>query len=266
MSPLPALSSPPFVVVDGVINIRTLGGYITDDSTHIVKPGLIFRSGETSGITEMGKQQLIALGVRHVFDLRTQLEISSYKTASPEIPGVEFVRAPVGKEDPWDAGSVEMRLKRYEENELEAFVKDADGTLEIGAPAFETIFRHFLDRPDEPCLFHCTAGKDRTGLVAALILMLLGVDDAAIIKDYALTGVGLEPASAVLSARLRNIPVFRDNWMGATNMGSSKEESISAILAMIREKYGGAAGYLTAHTSLQEKDLDVIRKNLLTKA
>ncbi|KAJ6593167.1 protein-tyrosine phosphatase-like protein [Mycena capillaripes] len=265
MSSLSILSSPPFVVVEGVINVRTIGGYKTDPS-HIVNPKLVFRSGEISSITETGKEQFLALGIRRVFDLRTNLEINSYKTASPEIPGVEFVRAPVGKEDPWEADSMKSRIKHYQENESEAFVKAAQETLEIGAAVFEGIFRHFLERPGEPCLFHCTAGKDRTGLIAALILMLLGVDDADITKDYALTSVGLEPAHEKFTARMMNIPVFRDNLQGTINMGSSKEESMTAILAMIRERYGGAAGYLTALTSLQAKELDVIRKNMITEA
>ncbi|KAJ7189004.1 protein-tyrosine phosphatase-like protein [Mycena filopes] len=259
------LSSPPFVVVDGVFNIRTIGGYKTDSGLEIVNPKLMFRAGEVSSITEAGKEQLFALGVRRVFDLRTHLEIDSYKTASPTIPGVEFVHVPVGKEDPWDAGSVQQRLKRYQETPLEAFVKSAQDTLEIGASAFETIFRHFLERPDEPCVFHCTAGKDRTGLVAALILMLLGVDDADIKKDYALTNVGLEPAKEKLAARLSSIPVFRENPQGALNIGSSTEESMTVILAMIRERYGSSAGYLTTCTSLQTKDLEAIRINLLVK-
>ncbi|KAJ7023416.1 protein-tyrosine phosphatase-like protein [Mycena alexandri] len=265
MSPSSILFSPPFVVVDGVINIRTIGGYKIDNSL-LVTPGLIFRSGEVSGITEAGKQQLLALGIRRIFDMRSNLEINSYKTASPDIPGVEFVHVPIGKEVTWDAGSFERRVKHYQENELEAFVKYAQITLEIGASALETIFRHFLERPKEPCLFHCTAGKDRTGLVAALILMLLGVDDADITKDYTLTTVGLEPAREKLAARLQNIPVFRDNQQGALNMGSSKEASMTAILAMIRQEYGSAAGYLTACTRLQAKDLDAIRDNLLNRA
>lgn len=113
---------------------------------------------------------------------------------------------------------------------------------------------------------------------------LVDVDDAEITKDYALTTVGLEPASATLRARMQNIPVFRDNWKGAANMGASKfvnsislgfypgpdwnwhrEHNMTEILAMIREKYGGAAGYLTMRTSLREEDLVVIRKNLLVK-
>ncbi|KAF8161799.1 protein-tyrosine phosphatase-like protein [Mycena galopus ATCC 62051] len=265
MSSLTVLSSPPFVTIEGVINVRTIGGYKVGAS-HLVNPKLVFRSGEVSGITETGKEQLLALGIRRVFDMRTNLEINSYKTAPADIPGVELVRVPVGKEDPWEAGSVEKRLKQYWELELEAFVNDADQTLLFGAPAFEAIFSHFLEKPGEPCLFHCTAGKDRTGLVAALILMLVGVDDVDIKNDYALTTVGLEPAHEKLRLRLQSIPVYRDNWQGAFNMGSSKEESMTAILAMIREKYGGAASYLTAFTRLEEKDLDVIRNNLLAEA
>lgn len=135
MSSPSALSSPPFIAVEGVINVRTIGGYRTDAS-HIVDPKLVFRSGEVSGITETGKQQLVALGIHRVFDMRTNLEINSYKTPRPNIPGVEFVPVPVGKEDPWEAGSIEerygccyssraeapnyiSRLKHFQENELE---------------------------------------------------------------------------------------------------------------------------------------------------
>ncbi|KAJ6631342.1 protein-tyrosine phosphatase-like protein [Mycena sp. CBHHK59/15] len=259
------LSSLPFTVVEGVFNIRDIGGFKTNNSLHVVKPGLLFRSGEISGITETGKEQLLALGIRRVFDLRTKMEIARYKTVAPDIPGVEFVHVTVGKEEPFESESIALLLKRYEENEHLAFVQDAQDTLEIAAPAFDAIFRHFLEKSNEPCLFHCTAGKDRTGLVACIILMLLGVDDTDIVNDYTLTTAGLEPANAALGARFQQIPVFRDNWKGVTNMGSSRPESMSGIIAMIREKYGGAAAYLTAHTSLKENDLDTVRHNLLAK-
>ncbi|KAJ7496579.1 hypothetical protein FB451DRAFT_1385972 [Mycena latifolia] len=129
-----SLSSPPFIVVEGVINIRDIGGYVIEDST-LVKSGLVFRSGEISNITETGKQQLLALGIRRVFDMRTQLEITSYKTT---------------------------------------------------------------------------------------VLILLGVPDADITKDYTLTAVGLKPARAALIARMQSIQVFRDNLKGTVNMGSAK--------------------------------------------
>ncbi|KAJ7198464.1 protein-tyrosine phosphatase-like protein [Mycena pura] len=257
------LSFPPFVAVEGVINIRSIGGYKSDASLNrVVRPAIVFRSGEVSRITEAGKEQLRALGVRRVFDLRTNFEAEVYDAAAPVIPGIEVVRAPMGVEGGWDVEIIDKRLKHFRENELQAFVQDARDTLDADGPAIETVFRHFIDRPDEPCLFHCTAGKDRTGLVAALILLLLRVDDADIARDYALTTVGLDPARPMLAARLQKVPVFQNNWEGAVNMGSSKEETMMVILAMIREEYGGAAGYLTARTGLREEDLEVVRKNL----
>ncbi|KAK7057795.1 protein tyrosine serine phosphatase [Favolaschia claudopus] len=268
MSSANILSSPPFLPIEGVINFRTIGGYKTSNGRP-VHLNLVFRSGEVSGITEAGKQQLVDLGIRRVFDTRTDWEIKNYKTLSPDVSGVEFVRVPIGKENAWDPAGLEKHLKQYQENELQAFVQDAQKTLEIGASALETIFRHLLERPNEPCLFHCTgnsisAGKDRTGLIAALILMLVGVDDNDILKDYALTTAGLEPVREKLALRFQSMPVFQKHWQGAVNMGSSKEESMTAILSMIREKHGGAAGYLTAFTTLKDDDLEIIRNNLTT--
>ncbi|KAJ7286862.1 protein-tyrosine phosphatase-like protein [Mycena rebaudengoi] len=262
------LSSAPFVVVDGVFNIRAIGGYKANDPTYVVKPGVAFRSGEISGITETGKEQLLALGIHRVFDLRTP-------------SGDQQIQDSFPKEDPFNYS---IRLKEYEENVLQTFVNEAKATLEIGATAFEAIFRHLLETPERAMfislhgqvrppvelvrssLVSLTAGKDRTGLVAALILMLLGVDDTHITEDYALTTVGLEPVTPLLSARLAKIQVFRENPAGTLNMGSSRPESMAAILNMIRETYGGAAGYLTSCTSLSQADLDTICHNMLVKA
>ncbi len=86
------LSLPPFVEVQGVINIRHIGGYSVD--TFITKPNTIFRSGELNNITDSGKEQLVALGVKHIFDLRSPGEIASYKSATPVIEGVTVSHVP----------------------------------------------------------------------------------------------------------------------------------------------------------------------------
>jgi hypothetical protein len=90
------LSSPPFAVVEGVINIRDVGGYpIQSKPSLVVKPGSIFRSGDLSRITDLGKKQIHALGIKTIFDLRSDLEIQTYKTQPVGIDGVETVRVPV---------------------------------------------------------------------------------------------------------------------------------------------------------------------------
>lgn len=102
------LSSPPFVHVEGVINIRALGGYRITDS-HFVKPSIIFRSGDPSKITADGKEQLRALGVTKFFDLRDESEIVNYGSRMPAIDGIEFVRVPIPAHGGTDAESMRDR-------------------------------------------------------------------------------------------------------------------------------------------------------------
>ncbi|ESK87858.1 protein tyrosine serine phosphatase [Moniliophthora roreri MCA 2997] len=256
-------SESPFVTIQGVINARVVGGYTT--SSNIVKPAILYRSGDPSHITEKGIEQLRSLGIRHMFDLRADSEISSYAAATPSIGGVEIVKTPISQEKVFDPVSLAELMKQFETNELETFMDIYQSILELGGPAFEIILRHLLDKPDELCLVHCTAGKDRTGLLVALLLMVLGVDDQVIIEEYALTTIGLEPALPVLIERFKKNNVYRDNWQGTMNMGSSRPETMAAALEMIRNKYGGAEDYLKSHTSLDDNDIRNLRRNLLVQ-
>jgi hypothetical protein len=111
------LSSAPFVLVDGVMNIRTIASAEsnysinradTDDPEYIVKPFHIFRSAELSHITDTGKAQLRALGIKKVFDLRSDYEISKFDTPVPSVEGVEFVRVPsFTKPDAYEDANIE---------------------------------------------------------------------------------------------------------------------------------------------------------------
>lgn len=90
------LSNHPFVTVEGVINIRDVGGYPSGLYTsRIVKPLSVIRSGEPTRIADSGKQQLRALGIRKIFDLRADVEIKTYQSETPDIEGIDIVRAPI---------------------------------------------------------------------------------------------------------------------------------------------------------------------------
>ena len=120
------LSQPPFVTIDGVLNIRDLGSYQTADPSFITKPSLIYRSGEVAGITEegiflispstriatqsreLGKSQLKSLGITHIFDLRSDPEMAKWQSSIPEIDGVEVIHTPVFKNEDY---SPEMMAK-----------------------------------------------------------------------------------------------------------------------------------------------------------
>ncbi|KAE9400593.1 hypothetical protein BT96DRAFT_919426 [Gymnopus androsaceus JB14] len=253
---------PPFVDIEGVINIRSVGGYTTSTG-RVVKPNIIYRSGDVSSITERGREQFTQLGVHVVFDFRADNEIKDYDSATPAIEGVRIIRAPAGIPNAFDPVSIAMRLKKYETNELEAFLVTYQEILETAGETFRKVFTHLRDYPDQTCLVHCTAGKDRTGMFIALFMMVLGVLDTQVIQEYALTSAGLAPVFHLLTRKFQNIAVFRDNWKGMIAMGTSKPETMTAILQIIREKYGGVEGYFKTHLQMDEQDIEKIRSNYL---
>jgi len=260
------LSSPPFVPVEGVVNFRDFGGLpVTSltSATATIKPKYLYRSGDPSRISEGGKEALRALGVAKVFDLRSKSEIESYKSATPGIEGVEIVHCPLSDKEHYDPVALAQRLQSFHVDEKEAFAKLYAEILESGGPAYATILKHLRDEPEKPCLIHCTAGKDRTGIFAAVVQKLLGARDEDIIADYHLTTIGLQPLIPLLTARFLAQETYRDNWQGFLNMGSAKRETMQETLRMIDGKYGGVEGYIKTWTKLTDEDIEKIRKNLI---
>jgi hypothetical protein len=152
--------------------------------------------------------------------------------------------------------------------------------LDNAGPAFRTILLHIRDNSTEACLFHCTgkrysafrrtcphipelAGKDRTGLFAAILLKLAGVDDEQIAIDYSLTRVGREPMREKVMARLQKEPLFAENNEAALNMFTCRKETMLAFLSLFQEKYGGAKRYFKNYCQFDNDDIELIRKNFI---
>ncbi|RDB24291.1 Tyrosine-protein phosphatase [Hypsizygus marmoreus] len=267
------LNSPPFVAVEGVVNIRDIGGYAScfggpAQRRKVVKKGYYYRSGEPSRITPAGKIALRALGIANAFDFRTDEEVNKWVAPMlDDIEGAEIrvVRVGVNEMTSWDAMRTESVLQAFEKDELGTFLKTYAGIVEGFAPSFEVIIRHLIDNPDQPCLFHCTAGKDRTGVFAALLLLLLGVSESDIAHDYGLTEIGLQPAIPHMSARMRKEKVYADNWQGAANMARARPETMLAVLDEFKKKYGDAEEYISIRTNLTKDDIENLRAKLLVE-
>ncbi|KAJ6538477.1 protein-tyrosine phosphatase-like protein [Mycena vulgaris] len=261
------LSRLPFVTISGVFNIRDLGGLASRLHPNLVtKPRFLYRSAELSGITEDGKVQLKELGISQVFDLRSDTEIAKYDTPSPDIEGVNFSHVPVFQTEDYSPEMMAKRYQLYASGKTEAFMELYSQILEHGGRSFGTILRHVRDRPNDGCIFHCTAGKDRTGVIAAILLKLAGVDNDAISNDYALTRVGREPARAMIMERLSKEPLFASNNEAALNMFTCRHSTMSAFLDMLDEKFSGVEEYVKRFTHISDEDIVIIRRNLLVPA
>ncbi|KAI0258590.1 protein-tyrosine phosphatase-like protein [Gloeopeniophorella convolvens] len=257
------LSKPPFVTVDGVCNVRDLGNLPVADGEHVTRPGLIYRGGELSGITSQGKEQLRALGVRTIFDLRSDTEIMKYDSATPKIEGVTVLHVPVFAKEDYSPERMAQRFQLYASGKTEAFMQLYSEILDAGGPAYGTILRHVRDAPNDSILFHCTAGKDRTGVAAALLLLIAGVPSNTISADYALTRIGREPMRPTVLSRLAREPLFASDPAAAHNMLSSREETMQAFIQLINERYGGVEEYARRICGLTDDDIATIRRNFL---
>ncbi|GJJ07080.1 hypothetical protein Clacol_001279 [Clathrus columnatus] len=223
------LSSPPFVIVDGVNNIRSLGNYPVSvlGITNSTKEGYILRAAAPSTITPTGIKQLEQLDEDYGPESLT-LRSKSYKST-----------------DPSDIAQVYVDI------------------IESGTKAFQSVFRHIQDYPNKGFLFHCAGGKDRTGVLAALILKVAGVKNELIVEEYALTNIGEAPTRQSAINNLKDLPDFVGNMEGLLRSLDTRPGVMEAFLKILDDKYQGIEGYMRNYLGFTDEDIDIIRKNLL---
>ncbi|KIO30404.1 hypothetical protein M407DRAFT_20471 [Tulasnella calospora MUT 4182] len=255
------LSELPFYQIQGMLNVRAIPLPPTS-----AKRGLILRSAETNHITSLGKSQLSQqLGLTKIFDLRSDKERAKFGPDPLDIPDVEIVCVPAMSASQTD--DLKATFTKFGGRGDEGFVDFYREVLDNGVSAYKTIFEFLRDEvaDGKGCLIHCTGGKDRTGVAAMLILDLVGVPDEEIVKDYALTRVGGEPMREMMVKRFA--PLLLDPEVGEATISalSCKPSSMRATLKMLREEYGGAAGYLKDRLGFSAEDVAKIIENLSSK-
>ncbi|AUC85496.1 protein-tyrosine-phosphatase [Polaribacter sp. ALD11] len=172
--------------MENSVNFRDLGGIETKDGKH-VKWGMIYRSGELDKLTEEDLDYMKELKIKTICDLRSNIEIEEKPDMYPK--GVNWTHLPIGN---LDKGNTKKMFKKLREADPltfngEKLMEDLSGDFFISSKdKFKTLFDNLLS-DKTPLLFHCTAGKDRTGYSSALILFALGVNEKTIFDEYLLS-------------------------------------------------------------------------------
>lgn len=228
-----------WIELDGADNTRDLGGLPAADGGY-TRFGRLLRAGTLQDLTADDVTYLTEiLGIKAVVDLRLPDEAAREGSALSGIPGIRYFSLPLSS-----AGKIRSDLV------ADAAEMDVVGhyvaLLEGSAANIVTAARLFADAVTRPAIFHCAAGKDRTGVLAAVVLDAVGVGREAIIADYALTGQRMER----ISARLLQLETYRNMQAlcrGIKGAATADEDSIAAFLGELDTRYGGGAGYMTAH-------------------
>ncbi|KAJ5753019.1 hypothetical protein N7520_009936 [Penicillium odoratum] len=276
----------PFISIEGVPNVRDIGGHACHPPATVlslrqnaetkieewcIRPGLLFRAAQPSQITPPGVETLTQeLHIQAIFDLRSKQEIDLLVARSPnsllDIPGTTRYATPVFRFKDFSPGAL---AKRYgvpgtevppREVIIGGFVQAYEEIARSAAEtdSFRTIMLHILQNPDAPILFHCTAGKDRTGVFAALLLKLCGVADDIIVADYALTTEGLGAWGQYLIQRILDKGEVSTREQAKILMGSPPDCMSRFLNEVVAVKFGGARKYFVGLCGLKESELDQI--------
>ncbi|KAI5463975.1 protein-tyrosine phosphatase-like protein [Mariannaea sp. PMI_226] len=255
---------PPFIPISGVPNFRDLGRTpIATRPGHIIKPGLVFRAAEPSRVTEHGISSLQSLAITHVYDLRSTIEIRRQSTEIASWPGAERVFAPVFRDEDYGPEAIALRFMQYSGEGTSGFVDTYRSIWESGAESFGAILSHLAAPDASPLLVHCTAGKDRTGVICAIILSLCGVDDGTVAHEYSLTEVGLAERKPEILATLLKHEALRGNPEGAERLLGARPESMLAALEALRQDHGSVEQYVTTKCGISPEAIDQLRRNLI---
>ncbi len=235
--------------IEGTHNFRDVGGYPAHGRR--TRAGQLFRSDSLGAVTLQGRKALDGLGIQVVIDLRSRMEHDQDLRAHP-LPDAVHVHVPI-------YGGSRTSVLENGHFSLERLYKE---TLVDSAWSFAAAVSMIAETELEPVLVHCTAGKDRTGLVVALALEVAGVDRTAVVADYTQSALNLdgEWINRTLTALVSGgVPISPRLF---EVLGGSPDHAMSRVLEWLDEEYGSVTAYLTEH-GMSEEAVELLRRKLV---
>jgi hypothetical protein len=231
-----------------IFNFRDVGGYPTEDG-RTVRRRRLYRSDSLHRIDEADREAFAALGVRTVIDLRRPHEVARDGRV-PDYDGLAYRHIHPEHRD-WDEIPYDERLA------LSDWLADRYLDLaETGGAGLATALAVIADADAAPVVVHCVAGKDRTGVVCALTLSLLGVADEHIAEDYALSTAASRRFSEWVRSQLPpDAPIPQPYF-------ASPAEAMLRFLTDLRDRHGSVRGYLL-DAGLTDGQIRALRGHLL---
>ncbi|MDR3188819.1 MAG: tyrosine-protein phosphatase, partial [Prevotellaceae bacterium] len=250
-------------ILEEAPNFRDLGGYASANGRQTIW-GKIFRSQTLASLNEHDVEKLKELGIKTVIDFRDDDEVQHTPSRLPE--SVKIIRLPigVGKNNSAKNDSTQQIMQLAMSGQLDSlqcvrFMEDANRRLVTEfAPQYKAFFNVLMQPESYPIVFHCTAGKDRTGFAAAMLLSALDVSWDTVMADYLLTNRyrDLKPQALWAKIPKEALPAIRQ-------MRGVQPSYLNAAKAEIIDRYGSIDNYLEAELHIGTAEKEKLRKMLL---
>lgn len=221
---------------EAVHNFRDLGGYPAAGG-RTTRWGVVFRADGLHRLTDTDLERFDSLGMRTVVDLRTDRELEQFGTFPHDRHPIAFHHVPVidatwNHDEVPDLGDTEFLVWAYR------------SMLEEGSALFATAFELIAAEGAAPVVFHCAAGKDRTGIMAALLLGAVGVPDEVIVADYALTAEAMQRMQQWV--RVHHPELYERYAETPSAFLAAEPAAMQVILDDLRSAHGSVRGAVAA--------------------
>lgn len=238
-------------------NFRDLGGYKSSETGKSVRWGMLYRSAQIDSIPPCSRRELKNMGIRTIIDLRSENERHNYPQLHSDEFDIIHVPIPTGN---MEGILQDIREEKIKTDTIYRLVEKMNRELVRNyRKEYKEIFTVLLDRDRYPAVIHCTSGKGRTGIVSALLLAALGVNEDVIMSDYRLSNDYFNIPKA--SKYAYNLP---DNSQEAiTTIYSAKEDFLNAAKDQIETEYGSVGNYLKEGIGLSDEEIERLRHILL---
>ncbi|WP_293308780.1 tyrosine-protein phosphatase [Pedobacter sp. UBA5917] len=242
------------VNLQGAVNFRDAGGYSTKDGRH-VKWRKVYRSADLSKLTDADLAELKARKITFDVDLRGHQEAA---TAPDKLnPNTDYILCPAGS-DSLNTITRDLAAHKNADSIMMAFY----GNTRYLADRYKPFFNKLLSLPDDQSLvFHCTAGKDRTGMGAALFLYSLGVPYQTIVDDYTASNYYRRAESQ--KAINAMVSMMHIDPQSAKSLMDVKKAYLDATFTAINKQYGSVDQFLKNQIGLSERDIETLKSKYL---
>ncbi|MGQ0603031.1 MAG: tyrosine-protein phosphatase [Anaerolineales bacterium] len=249
-----------FIELKNGLNFRDAGGYrATVERT--VRLGRLYRSGSLAELSDADLETLSKLRLKLICDLRTPGEVARGPGQLTETLRAGYINLPAYVQNNY---SDWLRTALFRRHALDDVI--ADGYLRLvdqHALKLGRVLKRLADPDNLPALVHCTAGKDRTGVVVALLLAVLGVPEETILADYALSNSAFDRICHISRRdiqRMHNVGITENEIIAIM---SANPLNLRRMFAHLRARYGSVEHYLLTAAGLSLAELQRLRENFL---